>query len=357
MAREARMDALRVAKCEEQAPLPDVRAVIETYIAMRDVRASKHAGRSVRSDAASRLTSHVLGDAELSSMELSRLSEEALNAWCERVQAGLKGASKQRLINDLKAAFNLAYREFRKRLPPDFAETVRHGLSGALEGTRTDPIARESQILADDQIRAIIAAAIEDDDDGDFARLVIVLAATGARFSQVRRMQVRDVQFEHSRLFVPTSRKGKNRLQGHVGIKVGADVLDALKPAVEGRASSDVLLCRWRHVQIGPAKWERASRGSWQAASEMLRPWRALCEKQGLKGIVPYSLRHSSIVRGLRAGLPIRLVAALHDTSVAMIERHYARWITDGLEELAAKAIVPLVSTRSSRQEMVVAFG
>ena len=50
---------------------------------------------------------------------------------------------------------------------------------------------------------------------------------------------------------------------------------------------------------------------------------------------IPYALRHSSIVRGIRAGLPIRLVAAVHDTSVQMIERHYSRWIVDGLDELA----------------------
>lgn len=41
--------------------------------------------------------------------------------------------------------------------------------------------------------------------------------------------------------------------------------------------------------------------------------------------------------------LPIRLlVAAMHDISVAMIEKHYSRWIADGLEEMAAQAIVPL---------------
>jgi hypothetical protein len=62
----------------------------------------------------------------------------------------------------------------------------------------------------------------------------------------------------------------------------------------------------------------------------------------GLPDVIPYALRHSSIVRGIRANLPIRLVAALHDTSVEMIERHYSRWIVDGLEEMAARAVVPL---------------
>ncbi|MDG2533028.1 hypothetical protein P6144_05175 [Sphingomonas sp. HITSZ_GF] len=51
-------------------------------------------------------------------------------------------------------------------------------------------------------------------------------------------------------------------------------------------------------------------------------------------------------MRGLRGGgggLPIRLIAALHDTSVAMIERHYSRWITEGLDDLVARGVVPLV--------------
>jgi len=51
-----------------------------------------------------------------------------------------------------------------------------------------------------------------------------------------------------------------------------------------------------------------------------------------------YALRHSSIVRALGAGLPIRLVAALHDTSVEMIEKHYAAFIVDATEELARRA-------------------
>jgi integrase len=75
----------------------------------------------------------------------------------------------------------------------------------------------------------------------------------------------------------------------------------------------------------------------------MTRRWNKVAVSAGVPGAVPYALRHSSIVRGIRAGLPIRLVAASHDTSVQMIERHYSRWITDGLEELTARAVVPLV--------------
>ena len=56
--------------------------------------------------------------------------------------------------------------------------------------------------------------------------------------------------------------------------------------------------------------------------------------------------RHSSIVRALGAGLPVRLVAAMHDTSTAMIERHYSGSISSMLDDMAGAAVVPLVGKR-----------
>ena len=64
----------------------------------------------------------------------------------------------------------------------------------------------------------------------------------------------------------------------------------------------------------------------------------------GVPHVEPYALRHSSIVRGLRSGVPVRIVAALHDTSTAMIEKHYSAFILDAADELARRAVVPLVS-------------
>jgi hypothetical protein len=120
-------------------------------------------------------------------------------------------------------------------------------------------------------------------------------------------------------------------------------VLDALLPATTGRAADALLLERWRHKQVAGNKWERDECGAWRSASEFDRPWDAIREWAKMPDVIPYALRHSSIVRGIRANLPIRLVAAMHDTSVQMIERHYAKWIVDGLEELAARAVVSLV--------------
>jgi integrase len=130
-------------------------------------------------------------------------------------------------------------------------------------------------------------------------------------------------------------------------VPVGDDVIEALLPASLGRPGDAVLLERWRHRQVaGGIRWERVGRGPWRAADEITRPWDEIRKRADLPGVIAYALRHSSIVRGIRANLPIRLVAALHDTSVVMIERHYGRWIADGLEELAARAVVPLVPAK-----------
>jgi integrase len=175
--------------------------------------------------------------------------------------------------------------------------------------------------------------------------MILVLAATGARFSQVQRITVGDVQADRLRIFVPSSRKGHGRVARHYAFPVGQDVIDALQPALSGRCAEEILLCRWRYVQAKGRLWVKHRRGPWTSASEITRQWNSICRSLRVKNAVPYALRHSSIVRGIRSGLPIRLVAAMHDTSVAMIERHYARYIVDGLEELAARAVVPLVES------------
>lgn len=317
---------------------------VESYIAMRDARASARAGRPVKSDAHHRLKSYVKDDSKLPGIKLASLTELDLRNWFDRISR-LKGTTKQRLASDLRAALNACFVLHRRLLPPDFPVTVKYGLRIAADDCgEPAPIARENQILSDERIRELIRLAKASDPDGDFALLVLVLAATGARFSQVRRMRVADVQPEHRRLLVPTSRKGKGRRAELIKVQVGLDVIEALAPAIAGRRPEDTLLEHWRHRQISPTKWVRARRDAWDSASEMTRPWKKLTGAANLPGIVPYALRHSSIVRGIRAGLPIRLVAALHDTSVAMIERHYSRWITEGLEEFAAKAIVPLAA-------------
>jgi integrase len=234
-------------------------------------------------------------------------------------------------------------------MPATLPATIKHGLRAIDEGGDTpNEVARDNQILTDAQVGRLIGAARQIDDEqsweGDLYRLVVVLASTGARFSQVIRLRVGDVQVKAGRIIVPVSRKGRGAKAGGTPVPIGADVIEVLLPAVTGRAAGASLLQRWRSRQVaGGIRWERVGRGPWQSSSELNRPWAEIRKKAKMPDAIPYALRHSSIVRGIRANLPIRLVAALHDTSVAMIERHYGRHIADGLDELAAKSVVALV--------------
>jgi integrase len=334
----ARADKL----AEAAGPVLTVAAAVETYLTGRETRErSQTAGAGLKRDARSRLTKYVLGS-DLASMPMHRIDETALSRWRNGIPAGLSPATVQRLVNDLKAALNLAARTNRARLPVEIIGTIRAGLR-VEEATTAEA---RKQVLFDADVRRIIDAAWQVDREGDTARLVLVLAATGARFSQVARLTVADIQKAEGRIMVPTSRKGRGvKRTSHTAVRVGADVMAALGPVLHGRKGTEVLLQRWRSVQVKGNQWVRSGRGHWLTASELSRPWAAIIATAGIAAdTVPYALRHSSIVRGLRAGLPVRLVAALHDTSSAMIEKHYAAYVVDAMDELSARAVVPLTT-------------
>jgi integrase len=329
-----------------EGPILTVRSAAETYVAGRDARQSKRVGRSIRSDTAWRLARYLLGQpargrqnaiaaAPLANVALHTLKEDDLRAWRAGLPETLRDTAKQRLATDLKAALNRAFAENRKRLDPLMPSVIKYGLKAETNDDVPDSLARENQILSDARVSELLRAAqgidASSEWNGDLFRLVVVLAATGARFSQIARMRVGDYQRDASRLLVPVSRKGRGQKSGSIPVPVGRDVLDVLLPAVTGRAKDEPLLVRWRYKQVaGSIRWEPFSRGPWQTASELTRPWGDIRNLAELPEVIPYALRHSSIVRGIRQGLPIRLVAALHDTSVQMIEKHYARWIADG---------------------------
>jgi integrase len=310
-----------------------VRQAVEGYLAGQKGR-----------DQHLRLARHVLPSG-LADRPLASLTEPALAAWVGSLPDMLAAATVRRIVTDFKAALNSAWKTHHKDLPGDFQQIVQHGL--AIKTPITD-VARECQILTDADIRRAIDAAwqvdAQDGWSGDLARLILVLAASGGRFGQVIRITVGDVQ--GARIMVPVSAKGRGAKSARkTAVPVGSDVITALQPAIVGRKGHETLLLR-PHWTSGQARTLIPdSRGPWQWASELNGPWAQIRELAGLDpSIVPYALRHSSIVRGLRAGLPIRLVAQLHDTSTKMIEAHYAAYITDALDEIAARAIVPLTS-------------
>ena len=330
-----------IAKAKRNVPpTPTVRNVVESYIEARNMRErTRRQDKLVNSSAAYKLTVHVLEKTELADTRLSDLSVSDLREWRRSLPG--TSASGQRITNDFKAALNHSAQGVLRLV-------IRDGLA-ALSGDGsglTPGIAKmaENKILADDEVRQLLEA-IKGLGDEDFYRMCFVLAATGARFAQVHRLKVRDVQLVRQRIMMPPSHKGRVGSQSRPPIPtpIGEDLIETLLPIIENRSPNEPLLERWRHIQIGPLEWKRDRRAAWRTASELSRPLRAAAKLADLPPTTSsYSFRHSSIVRGLREGLPVRLVAQLHDTSVHMIERNYTQFFADALEDVARRALVRL---------------
>ena len=230
-------------------PAITVRQAVEEYVAERNARDERshpapETQRHLRFNARNRLSRDVLSLPGLADKPLALLTEKDLTDWRNALKVA--PATRQRTASDLRAALNRAARLYRDRLPAELTGIVKHGLRSNGEPVS---VARNYAILADDDVRRIIQAAkevdAEDGWDGSLFRIVLTLAATGGRFSQAIRMTVADMQGDRRRLMIPASRKGSNGKAGRrIPVPVGQDVIDALSPAVIGRAGSEPLFLR-----------------------------------------------------------------------------------------------------------------
>lgn len=324
---------------------PTVRSAVEAYIKKREQRDKRTGG-----NAKSRLTLYVLGGerrpgkrpasdvvpapgTKFSATKLAKLRASTIEDWRTTLPADMKPASLNRLLADVRAVLNDAVVKHRRELPGSVAIEIK-------VGTQALPVDDEArhQLLTDKQVQAVVKAAY--DVDADFGHLVILAAATGARFSQIVRIKVRDVQRNRSRVLVPSSGKGRSgKRRPPAVVPLDASVVRQLDLILGGRDADDVLLQRWRYRRAGGLRWEKDHRGPWGAADEILNLWSDVVKASRVpKDTIMYALRHSSIVRGLTVGMPTVQVAKQHDTSVEMIEKHYAAYITDANEAIARRA-------------------
>lgn len=349
MAWGARQAAAHVDTDASSAGPITLRVAVDAYVADRKARSARH-GRNAETRLAKRLLVGRLAD-----KPLAQITERDLSEWV-RGLTDISAASVARLMNDTKAALHRAHDIHHRALPAGWRDMIARGLRRT-PGARSDtaPASHHRAVLTDADMRLIVEAAYQQDEDGDFGRLVAVLAATGARFSQAARITVADVlDGPAPRIMVPVSRKGRDpsRKASHVPVPVGPDLIAVLRPAMAGRAGGEPLLMRWLLKMVAgdknaglPRRWVKDRRMPWRDAFEMTPLWKATLARAQVAGTIePYRLRDASIIRGLRAGVPVRLVAQIHDTSTAMIEKHYAQHIADALAELARTSIVPVVS-------------
>jgi len=184
-------------------------------------------------------------------------------------------------------------------------------------------------------VRRIVAAAY--DHDRALGLMTEVAAVTGARLSQLARLEVGDLQADGAgpRLRMPLSAKGRTRNKRHERrpVPISATLAAVLRREAARRPSEAPLLLRSNGERWGHGR-SRHHRND----------FRAVVQAVGLDPdvVTLYALRHSSIVRQLLANVPIRIVATLHDTSVRMIERTYSRHIAEHTDALARRALLDI---------------
>jgi integrase len=232
------------------------------------------------------------------------------------VDGGLAPASADRIGRSLRAALNLAARgDKRVKNSAEWRDAL-----SRLQGSNK---ARDNVILNDATVQALVAELHAE--DGQVGLWGELLAETGCRESQGVKLRVSDLQDDHEtpRLMLPCSLKGQNRLQESKPVPISVRLGTALRKAAAGRQPNDALI---------------------DPVDKLSAAFKPAVKRLGLgREIVPYSLRHSSIVRMLLKGVPIRVVASHHDTSVGEIERVYSRHISDVSDDLT-RATLPDLS-------------
>ena len=262
---------------------------------------------------------------QLLAKPVALLDAKSLRAWRDGLLSKkLAASSVVRYCKSLRAALNLAASHDKRIQNSDTWEAGLESLPGAT-------VARNI-ILKDHDVSRFVAASYAR--DAKLGLFVDVLATTGARPSQAARLLVEDLHGgAKPRLTMPRSAKGgsKNRAARkaeRISLPITPALHAALKQAAKGRVADAPLL-----LQGNGQPWG----GSDDYREDVAEIVMAL--KLDAKATL-YALRHSSITRALLRGLPIRLVAASHDTSSAEIERTYAKHIVDHSDDISRAALL-----------------
>ena len=200
------------------------------------------------------------------------------------------------------------------------------------------PDAQEARnvIISDTKVREFVATAYCVDDG--LGLLTETLAITGARPSQVVRLRVEDLHDHPVRpkLMMPKSAKGGGRNRSvkrteRFSVPITVQLATRLKAAAKGRPEDAPLL-----LQSNGTGWSKNPGQSYHRQIDKIVTAIGLDPAD----VTMYALRHSSIARMLLQNVPIRLVASLHNTSTAMIEKHYSRYIVEHSDDISRRALL-----------------
>ena len=265
----------------------------------------------------------------LLSKPVALLTTAELKNWRDGLLGTMAPATINRLCGCLCAALELAAQHDKRIQNRDAWETGLAGLPNAQEARNV--------VLSDDKVLEFVAAAYAL--DHQLGLLTDTLAITGARPSQAVRLRVEDLHDHPLRpkLMMPKSAKGGGRNRSakkieRYSVPITRALALRLKAAAKGRAGDAPLL-----LQSDSRPWDKNPGQNYHRQVDNVVTAIGLDPAE----VTMYCLRHSSIVRMLLRNVPIRLVASLHNTSVAMIEKHYSKYITEhSIDDIARAGLL-----------------
>jgi hypothetical protein len=258
-------------------------------------------------------TRHHLKDSPIYKTPVALLEKAQLAAVRNgMVASGMKPASADRVGKSFKAALNLAASH-----DPRITNAKAWSQGWALLPNSSTA---NNIILTDEVVDAIVHKAYSV--DRQLGLQLDILAETGTRESQMIRLKVTDLQDARPdpRLMMPSSNKGKNRKPVYKPVPITPRLAKILRAAVAGRVPGAPIVREIKRLSDRFREIANLVGGVDPAAT-------------------PYSLRHSSIVRGLTRNVAIRVVASTHDTSVWAIETHYSAFISDHTDAMSRAAL------------------
>jgi integrase len=240
-------------------------------------------------------------------IEVAALSTEKIRGWLaalarspakrRKAESGEEARRRRRSTANrtwtiLKAALNLSFRE--GHVPSDAAWRRVKSFRGV--------DAARLRYLSVAECRRLVNAC-----DPDFRMLVEAALQSGARYSELARLQVHDFNPDAGTLAIRQSKSGKPR---HVVLTDEGAVF--FRQCCTGRGGDDLLFTR----QNGQP-WGKSNQG---------RPMREACSRAKIEPRVNFhGLRHTWASLAVMAGMPLMIVARnLGHTDARMCERHYA---------------------------------
>ncbi len=302
--------AQRRARDQDKPSSPlTVKQAVEAYIAFLDSR-----GQRIN-ETAGRANAHILP--KLGEIEVEKLTSAQIRKWLAdlaKAPAMLRSkkdkrqfraapgedaeairrrqSSANRVLTILKAALNHAFDEGKV--------TVNEAWGRRVKPFRAVDVARVRYLTVEEAMRLLNAT------DPQFRPMVRAALETGARYSELTRLTVRDFNPDSGTVHIRRSKSGRDR---HVVLTEEGAAFFA--EATAGRAGDQLI-------------FRRADGEGWNAAQQG-RPMREANERAKLRPPISFhGLRHTYASLCVMNGVPLMVVAKnLGHGSTIMVERHY----------------------------------